>query len=66
MPKEYEYHEGKQAQEDFEQGMKALFQVPKDAAKGKKKARKKRSKNDQLIIGETFVGNLRKCHFKTV
>jgi hypothetical protein len=36
MPKEYEYHEGKQAQEDFEQGMKALFQVPKDVAKGKK------------------------------
>ena len=37
MPKEYEYHEGKKAQEDFEQGMKALFQVPKDAPKGKKK-----------------------------
>ena len=45
MPKEYEYHEGKQAQEDFEKGMKALFQVPKDAAKGKKKARKKRAKS---------------------
>jgi hypothetical protein len=30
MPKEYEYHEGKQAQEGFEEGMKALFQVPKD------------------------------------
>jgi hypothetical protein len=44
MPKEYEYHEGKQAQEDFEQGMKALFQVPKDAAKGKKKPAKKRAK----------------------
>ena len=37
MPKEYEYHEGKQAQEDFEEGMKALFQVPKDAAKERKK-----------------------------
>jgi hypothetical protein len=37
MPKEYEYHEGKKAQEDFEEGMKALFQVPKDAPKGKKK-----------------------------
>jgi hypothetical protein len=36
MPKEYEYHEGKQAQEDFEQGMKALSQVPKDAAKGER------------------------------
>lgn len=47
MPKEYEYHEGKKAQEDFEQGMKALFQVPKDAGKGKKKAGKKRAKNAQ-------------------
>ena len=37
MPKEYEYHEGKQAQEDFEEGMKALSQVPKDATNGKKK-----------------------------
>ena len=37
MPKQYEYHEGKQAQEDFEEGMKALFQVPKDAVKEKKK-----------------------------
>ena len=36
MPKEYEYHEGKKAQEDFEEGMKALFQVPKDADQGKK------------------------------
>jgi hypothetical protein len=36
--KEYKYHEGKKAQEDFEQGMKALFQVPKDAVKGKKKS----------------------------
>ena len=36
MPKEYEYHEGKQAQEDFEKGMKAIFQVPKDAKQPKK------------------------------
>jgi len=42
--KEYEYHEGKQAQEDFEKGMKELFQVPKDAVKGKKKPAKKRAK----------------------
>jgi hypothetical protein len=42
--KEYEYHEGKKAQEDFEQGMKALFQVPKDAAKDKKKPANKRAK----------------------
>lgn len=40
MPKEYEYHEGKKAQADFEEGMKALFQVPKDATKDNKKARK--------------------------
>jgi hypothetical protein len=52
-PKEYEYHEGKQAQEDFEKGMKALFQVPKDAAKGKKKARKKRAKTVQSQTSES-------------
>jgi hypothetical protein len=53
MPKEYEYHEGKQAQEDFEEGMKALFQVPKDAAKGKKKTRKKRAKSGQSRTSES-------------
>jgi hypothetical protein len=53
MPKEYEYHEGKKAQEDFEEGMKALFKVPKDAAKGKKKARKKRAKNAQSRTSES-------------
>jgi hypothetical protein len=52
MPKEYEYHEGKQAQENFEQGMKALFHVPKDAVKGKKKARKERATSDQSQTGE--------------
>jgi hypothetical protein len=51
----YEYKEGKQAQEDFEEGMKALFQVPKDAAKGKKKARKKRAKSDQSRTSESDV-----------
>ncbi|HEY7403570.1 MAG TPA: hypothetical protein VIB39_08615 [Candidatus Angelobacter sp.] len=45
MPKTYEYHEGKQAQEDFEEGMKALFQVPKDAVPAKKKPAKKRAKS---------------------
>lgn len=55
MPKEYEYYEGKKAQEDFEEGMKAIFQVPKDAAKGKKKARKKRAKNDQSRTSERDV-----------
>jgi hypothetical protein len=42
--KNYEYDEGQKAQESFEQGMKALFQVPKDAAKEKKKSAKKRAK----------------------
>jgi hypothetical protein len=44
MPKEYEYREGKQARESFEEGMKALFKAPKDAMPVKKKARKKRAK----------------------
>jgi len=30
--KKYEYREGSAAKEHFEAGMKALFQVPKDAA----------------------------------
>jgi hypothetical protein len=33
--------------------MKALFQVPKDAVKGKKKARKKRAKNGQSRTSES-------------
>jgi hypothetical protein len=53
MPKEYEYHEGKQAQGNFEEGMRALFQVPKDAVKGKKKPAKKRAKNDQSQTSES-------------
>jgi hypothetical protein len=44
MPKEYEYHEGKQAQKDFEEGMKAIFQVPKEPDAKKKKPAKKRAK----------------------
>ena len=44
MPKEYEYHEGKKAQEDFEEGMKAIFQVPKECVSEKKKPAKKRAK----------------------
>lgn len=45
MPKTYEYHEGKQALENFKRGMTALFKVPKDAVvKAEKKARKKRAK----------------------
>jgi hypothetical protein len=45
MPKEYEYHEGKKAQEDFEEGMKTLFQVPKECVPDKKKPAKKRAKS---------------------
>ena len=44
MAKEPEYTEGPKAQENFEEGMEALFNVPKDAvvraekkAKGKKR-----------------------------
>ncbi len=45
MPKQYEYKEGKKAQENFEIGMKALFQVPKEAVtRAEKKARKKRAR----------------------
>ena len=45
MPKTYEYNEGKKAQENFDSGMKALFQVPKEAVtKQEKKARNKRAK----------------------
>jgi hypothetical protein len=39
-----EYIEGTKAQENFEEGMKALFNVPKDeVVKAEKKAKKKRS-----------------------
>jgi len=44
MIKTYEYEEGLRARKTFEDGMKALFQVPKDAVPTKKKARKKRAK----------------------
>jgi len=39
--KEPEYIEGRKATENFEQGMKALFKVPKDAV-GKKNAKQQR------------------------
>jgi hypothetical protein len=51
--KTYEYNEGPKARENFEEGMKALFQVPKDAVKDKKKARKKRAKNAQSQTSES-------------
>lgn len=44
MAKTYEYNEGSKARENFEEGMKALFQVPKDTGKKKKKPAKKRAK----------------------
>jgi len=48
--KEPEYIEGPKAQENFEEGMKALFNVPKDAVvKAEKKAKKKRPSRGQSI-----------------
>lgn len=45
MKSESEYTEGKRATENFEEGMKALFNVPKDAVeKAEKKAKKKRDR----------------------
>lgn len=47
MAKMYEYEEGKQAQANFENGMKALFNVPKDAvvrAEKKHKGKKRSSR----------------------
>jgi hypothetical protein len=42
--KQPEYIEGPKAQENFEEGMRALFNAPKDAVvKAEKKAKKKRA-----------------------
>jgi hypothetical protein len=42
--KQPEYREGPKATENFEEGMKALFNVPKDAVvKAEKKARKRKA-----------------------
>jgi len=44
-----EYVEGKQATENFEEGMKALFKVPKDeVVKAEKKKQKKTSRASRL------------------
>jgi hypothetical protein len=51
--KKPEYNEGPQALENFEKGMKSLFQVPKDATPSKKKARKKRAKSGQSRTSES-------------
>lgn len=53
MPKTPEYNEGPKALENFESGMKALFQVPKKDSPPKKKARKKRAKNAQSRTSES-------------
>jgi hypothetical protein len=39
--KQLEYIEGKEATENFEEGMKALFKVPKDSVVKAQKKRKK-------------------------
>lgn len=45
-----EYIEGKQASANFEQGMKALFKVPKDAVvKAEKRKKKSRASRAQSV-----------------
>lgn len=54
MAKEPEYIEGREALENFEQGMKALFKVPKDAVvKAEQKAKKKRARSASLRKSKT-------------
>lgn len=44
MTRDHEYREGEQARRNFEEGMKALFKVPKaEVVKAEKKAKKKRA-----------------------
>ncbi len=43
MTKKYEYREGMDARENFEEGMKALFKVPKEQVVEAEKKRKKPS-----------------------
>ena len=48
--KNSEYIEGSKATTNFEEGMKALFNVPKDAVvKAEKKAKKKRASRAQSV-----------------
>jgi hypothetical protein len=48
--KQPEYREGPEAQKNFEEGMKALFNVPKDAVvKAEKRQKKKRSSRAQSV-----------------
>jgi len=45
-----EYREGPEALENFKEGMKALFNVPKDeVVKAEKRAKKKRSSRAQSV-----------------
>jgi hypothetical protein len=47
--KQTEYFEGKKAQQDFEEGMKAIFKVPKDeVVKASQKKRKRSSRTSSL------------------
>jgi hypothetical protein len=49
--KEYEYTEGSKAAENFEEGMKALFKIPKDEVvkAEKKRERRKTSSRAQSV-----------------
>jgi hypothetical protein len=47
--KQPEYLEGPKAQENFEEGMKALFSVPKDEVVRAEKQRKKKSSRAQSV-----------------
>jgi len=47
--KEPEYTEGPKATENFEEGMKALFSVPKDAVVKAEKRRKKKTSRAQSV-----------------
>ena len=50
MIKEPEYIEGSKAQQNFEEGMKALFTVPKDeVVKAERKAKRKRASRAQSV-----------------
>ena len=48
MTKEPEYIEGPKAQQNFEEGMKALFNVPKDAVVKAEKKKQKAARASRL------------------
>ncbi len=48
--KQHEYREGLKAHQNFEEGMKALFKVPKgEVVKAEQKAKRKRASRAQSI-----------------